>query len=241
MMGTVARFITFPLQLIYDTFGALKLVWNFIRRINIVETNSNTQPRIEENEDTLSAASLELQERIMNRRIRQEQDEAYMESLRADQEKDRKKQEEKLKKETEERQRKQKEMEEAKQRERLLELKVTLADKIPPEPSSSDPDAIRVVIKLPNGTRLKRRYHKTDHLKYLYYFVFCHEQAPVHFQITTNFPRKNLPGSPPTLENTECNETNGDFCNISNNDGPLTFESIGLGKSEVLFVHDLEA
>ena len=61
--------------------------------------------------------------------------------------------------------------------------------------------------------------------QYLYYYVLCHEDAPDDFQIVTNFPRKTL----------ECQPSE------DNDVEPRTFEQAGLGKSEMLFVHDNEA
>lgn len=43
--------------------------------------------------------------------------------------------------------------------------KETLRSEIPDEPELSDPDAVRIVLKLPNGTRIERRFRKTDSLK----------------------------------------------------------------------------
>ena len=54
--------------------------------------------------------------------------------------------------------------------------------------------------------------------------MFVHEAAPDDFQIVTNFPRKVLPCEP-----------------TADNPHPPTFTEIGLGKSEMLFVHDNEA
>ena len=61
--------------------------------------------------------------------------------------------------------------------------------------------------------------------QYLYNYVLVHEASPDDFQIVTNFPRKVLPCQP--------SEDNGQ--------DPPTFEEVGLGKSEMLFVHDNEA
>ena len=61
-------------------------------------------------------------------------------------------------------------------------------------------------------------------LQHLYNYVFVHEAGPDDFQIVTNFPRRTLPCQP-TDENPE----------------PPTFEEAGLGKSEMVFVHDNEA
>ena len=61
-------------------------------------------------------------------------------------------------------------------------------------------------------------------LQHLYNYVFVHEAAPDDFLVVTNFPRRTLPVQP-TNENPE----------------PPTFEEVGLGKSEMLFVQDNEA
>lgn len=61
-------------------------------------------------------------------------------------------------------------------------------------------------------------------LQWLFYYVFCHKDCPDDFQIMTNFPRRTLPCEPGDSEH-----------------DPPTFEEIGLGKSEFLFVHDNQA
>ena len=53
--------------------------------------------------------------------------------------------------------------------------------------------------------------------------MYVHETAPDDFQIVTNFPRKVIP------------------CVTENGEDPPTFAEVGLGKSEVLFVHDNDA
>ncbi|XP_023219526.1 FAS-associated factor 2-like [Centruroides sculpturatus] len=102
--------------------------------------------------------------------------------------------------------------------------KIELADQIPEEPPVDQPDTVHVMIKLPVGTRLERRFQKNHSLKYLYYFIFCHDESPDFFQVVTNFPRKVLPCQP-----------------TPDQPDPPTFAQVGLGRSEMLFVHDLEA
>jgi FAS-associated factor 2 len=203
---------------------------------------SQLQKAIEDNERSLVLARLEQQERNMNQILREEQDQAYQESLKADQEKERRKQEEKKRREDEEKSRKKQEVDEIRRREKLIQLKLGLADKIPKEPEPNEPDSIRILIKLPNGTRLERRFLKTDSIKYLYYFVFCHDQSPLQFQIITNFPRKELPGQPPTLDDLTCYKQD-EKCeeNLDQDRVPPNFNEIGLRTNEMLFVHDLEA
>merc|ERR1711997_531483 len=103
--------------------------------------------------------------------------------------------------------------------------KLELASEIPDEPPVNEPTAVRIVIKLPEGQRLERRFHKSQSLKYLYYYVFCHPDSPDEFDITTNFPRKVLDCKPAE----------------SADHDPPSFEEAGLGKSTMLFVNDLEA
>lgn len=178
----------------------------------------------QENESSLLTARAERLERSLNQTIRQQQDEAYLESLKADQEKEKRKMEERRQRDEEEMQKQQKELQAQRKREEIQHLKVELADQVPNEPSADAVNTIHVVIKLPEGTRLERRFMRNHSLKYLYYFVFCHDQSPNEFEITSNFPRRVLPCQP-TME---CPE-------------PPSFAEAGLGRSEMLFVHDLEA
>ncbi len=43
--------------------------------------------------------------------------------------------------------------------------KEELRNTLPPEPDADHPDAIKILLKLPNGTRLERRFLKTDSLQ----------------------------------------------------------------------------
>lgn len=180
---------------------------------------------IRDNEAYIVAASAERAERNINAEIRQEQDAAFQETLRMDQERER------LKREAEEAKRREEEEERARQqaeverKETIRRQKIELASEIPEEPNQDDQEAVRIVIKLPEGQRLERRFYKHQSLKYLYYYVFCHPDSPDEFDITTNFPRKVL--------NCKPSEEHGD--------DPPTFEEAGLGKSTMLFVTDLEA
>lgn len=179
---------------------------------------------ISDNEGSLIAARLERQERSLNQTLRQQQDEAYAASLRADQEKERRRQEERDKRELEEKARRESLLAEQRRKEEIRRQKIELADQIPEEPSVDQPDTVHVMIKLPVGTRLERRFRQNHSLKYLYYFIFCHDESPDFFQVVTNFPRKVLPCQP-----------------TPDQPDPPTFAEVGLGRSEMLFVHDLEA
>ncbi|KAH9380890.1 hypothetical protein HPB48_012512 [Haemaphysalis longicornis] len=178
-----------------------------------------------DNEAALISARLERDERSLTQSLRQQQDEAYQASLLADQEKERRRLEE-LRQQEEEAQRQQEQaLQEQRRKEEIRRMKLELVDQIPEEPPDSDPHSIHLVIKLPAGTRLERRFRRTQSLKqYLYFYVFCQSDAPESFEIITNFPRRTLPCEPTR----ECPE-------------PPSFAELGLGKTETLFVHDLEA
>ncbi|WAR17209.1 FAF2B-like protein [Mya arenaria] len=120
-----------------------------------------------DNESSLVAARADREERSFNQSLRQQQDEAYLESLHADQEKERRRREEREREEEEE-DRKRKLKDDHHQMLQNRELrKDELRQKIPAEPASTDPDSVRVVLKLPHGTRIERCFRKTDSLKTL--------------------------------------------------------------------------
>ncbi|XP_014666566.1 PREDICTED: FAS-associated factor 2-like [Priapulus caudatus] len=176
---------------------------------------------IADNEGALVVARADRQTRNLNQSIRQQQDEAYEVSLRADQEKERKRKEELERQQREEEEARMKVQEEQKRKEEVAQLKIELADQVPEEPATDSSDCIKTVLKLPDGTRLERRFLRDQSMKYLYYYVFCHDKAPDDFQIVTNFPRREL----------TCRPSQGA-------PDPPSFTDAGLGKSEMLFVHD---
>ncbi|KAG1692961.1 FAS-associated factor 2-B [Nymphon striatum] len=171
-----------------------------------------------DNESSLVVARADREERSLNQTLRRQQDEAYEESLKADQEKERKKREEKLQQEQAEEMKIREIKEKLQAKEELRKRKIDLIEQIPAEPAENDPDAVRIMIKLPNGARLDRRFLKSHPLKFLYYFIFCHDQSPDNFEVVTNFPRKVLPCSPDDSE-----------------EPPKTFADVNLGKREMLF------
>lgn len=175
---------------------------------------------ITSNESYLEAARQERISRSLTQRIRREQDAAYLESLRADQEKDRKKNEEEERKQNALREEREREAAERERKEAIKKAKIDLATEIPDEPESSNPNTMSVVFKLPSGERIERRFLKNHKLKDVYNFVFCHPSSPDVFQIATNFPKR-------VLETDSSPEK--------------TLLEAGLSGNQVLFVYDLEA
>ncbi|XP_036920314.1 FAS-associated factor 2 isoform X2 [Sturnira hondurensis] len=161
------------------------------------------------NQTYLVSERLEREERNQTQVLRQQQDEAYLASLRADQEKERKKREEREQKRREE-------------EENLQEEKERKLECLPPEPSPDDPDSVKIIFKLPNDSRVERRFHFSQSLTVIHDFLFSLKESPEKFQIEANFPRRVLPCTP-----------------SEERPNPPTLQEAGLSHTEVLFVQDL--
>lgn len=182
----------------------------FIRRLRLI---------FEANEAHLIAARAERIERSFNQSLREQQDRAYLESLRADEQKEQLKRE-KENQEREQRLQKEKleELEKAKQ-EALKKKKVEMLARIPQEPSIEEPGALTIVFIMPGGTRIERRFADFSPLSDVLDFVFCHPNSPNIFEVATNFPKRVL----------------------SIEDRDKTLKESGLQKREVLFINDLDS
>lgn len=177
---------------------------------------------IMENEAELVAARHDREQRSQTQLLRQQQDQAYEESLKMDQEKQmRKREQEEAKRQAEELERQRQEEERNKANEivnRKKQLREQLADKAQPE--ASNPLTVKIGIKFPSGNRYERLFLKTDPINELYLFAYSNEECPVRFEIATNFPRKVI----------ECDETT-----------TTSLEEAGVKQSMLLFVCDLDA
>ncbi|XP_075571032.1 FAS-associated factor 2 isoform X3 [Pelecanus crispus] len=174
------------------------------------------------NQTYLVSERLEREERNQTQVLRQQQDEAYLASLRADQEKERKKKEERERKKKKEEEVQQQKLAEERRRQTLQEEKERKSECLPPEPHPDDPESVKIVFKLPNDSRVERRFHFTQSLTVIHDFLFSLKESPEKFQIEANFPRRVLPCLP-----TE------EWPN------PPTLQEAGLSHTEVLFVQDL--
>ncbi|KAM7351331.1 fas-associated factor 2 isoform 1-T2 [Cochliomyia hominivorax] len=192
------------------------------------ELVNRLQSVINSNDVWLSQARADRLERNLTQTLRQQQDEAYRQSLRADEEKERLRQ---LERERE------REAEEALERERqaaerrkeeIAQLKLDMAEQVPAEPPADAPNAISVVFKLPNGARIERRFLLTNSLTDVSNYLFCHPASPDEFEITTNFPKRVI-----------YSKSNDFYCAAANTNKTLL--EVGLKNREVLFVNDLEA
>ncbi|XP_031572121.1 FAS-associated factor 2-like [Actinia tenebrosa] len=171
---------------------------------------------VADNEPALIAARVERQERSQTQTLRDEQDQAYHESLKADKEKERRKLEEQEKKRKEEEAIRLKEQASQNKLESIARSRVEKREQLPEEPSPSDPDVFRVLVRLANGTRLERYFLKSHKLQTLYDFVFCNEEAPAEFRLSSPLPKK--------------------VYELNNPD--YTLEDVGICSSVTLYVQD---
>ncbi|XP_022224868.1 FAS-associated factor 2 [Drosophila obscura] len=183
------------------------------------------------NEVWLSQARADRLERNFTQTLRRQQDEAYEQSLLADEEKERIRQRERdvvrQAQEAEERARQNVEL----RKQEIAKQKIELATLVPAEPPADVAGVIAVVFKMPSGTRLERRFHQTNSLLDVYHFLFCHPESPDEFEITTNFPKRVL------YTKADMDGAEG----AANETLNKTLQDVGLKNREVLFVNDLEA
>ncbi|XP_013180085.1 PREDICTED: FAS-associated factor 2 [Papilio xuthus] len=171
---------------------------------------------VTDNEPHLAAARADRVEREVTARLRAAQDEAYAESLAADQEKERRKaaaREAVAQREHEDLQRRQ---QEERHKQQLVEARAAMASRLPVEPAPGA-GTVALLIRLPGGERLTRRFTLTHTTQDLYDFVFSHPQAPEEFEITTNFPKRVVAR------------------------GVANLQEVGLKDRDVLFVNDTNA
>ncbi|KAG6443344.1 FAS-associated factor 2 [Manduca sexta] len=171
---------------------------------------------VSDNEAHLAAARADRVEREVTARLRAAQDEAYAESLAADQEKERRRAADRAAREMREHEDLQRRQLEEKHRQDLVEARAAMAARLPAEPPAGA-DTVALLIRLPGGERLTRRFTLAHTTQDLYDFVFSHPQSPEEFEITTNFPKRVLKR------------------------GAVNLLESGLKDRDVLFVNDVNA
>lgn len=175
---------------------------------------------INDNTSYVRAARSEADDRNLSRLLRDQQDDAYQQSLRKDREKAKEKAAEELKKQQEaEAIKLQKDLKKQKKAETKL-LKQTMKDSFPPELDANETDALPIAFKMPSGERVNRVFNCHDSLHLLRNYVYCQPNCPPRFDIMKSFPRKCLP-HPDTASSEEMDQT---------------LKGYGLSKNEMLFV-----
>lgn len=140
-----------------------------------------------------------------NRRLREEQDAAFAESLardaaRAREVEDQRRREEEAKEREEEARRveaEERRRREDAERERVRAIesrRVAKASSLREEPEEGAEGVSKLAIRLPDGSRAARRFHSSDTISDVYDFVdTLDELDEVEYSLISNFPRRNFP------------------------------------------------
>ncbi|EGD76672.1 hypothetical protein PTSG_12671 [Salpingoeca rosetta] len=143
-------------------------------------------------EPLLVVERTEREQRMQTQRLREEQDQAYQESLRKDRERQRLKEEEERRAREEEEAAQRAQLEEQQRKQEEEEKRKETKTQLPPEPQE-DEERILVAIKLPDGSRVKRHFRPSEQVKVMYDFVFSHhDQVTGAFTLYTMRPRRPL-------------------------------------------------
>ncbi|CAF0794463.1 unnamed protein product [Didymodactylos carnosus] len=123
-------------------------------------------------------------------RLLEEQNAAYLESVRVDQEKQKQKQlEQSLRQKVEEEERRI-EDERQKKLQKFIEFRDNLKANLPVEPLPSESDTIQVSIRLPDNEPIRRRFRRNDPAKLLFEVAWTNNHVPEHFELLWGYPRQ---------------------------------------------------
>ena len=173
--------------------GQMRMIYKNQGHANIEDVINALTTSIVENEPNLNTQRRDrdrTSESTSSQLIMQEQDEAYQQSLLRDQERSRKKKEE------EEVIRAIQENEEQKIREKeeRIAARVALKEKLKASlPEQCKEDTLSLLFRLPNGSRLARRFSPHSTIKEIYDFVLACDESPIFFTLSSNFPKRVLP------------------------------------------------
>lgn len=162
-------------------------------------------------EPLIVTARADAQQRVADQRLRQEQDAAFQQSLAADREKEKRRQEELDRRRAEEVEAARVEAEQLALEESLRQQELDMkrnrelkARQLPAEPQANDPQpttllAIRIGAA---GERLQRRFYQSDSIDLVYDFVESKEEEIPHdrLEIVTHFPKQKFERGAGTLK-----------------------------------------
>lgn len=142
---------------------------------------------------------LDSEERDQNRRIREEQDAAYQQSLMEDEAKQMRQQQEEESRRAEQDAIQQEELRRQRKVEEKQRQKESIRRTLPPEPDQGEGIA-NLVIRMIDGSRLQRRFYKTDTLQVVFNYIDSNISEDLSYDLVSNFPRKIFTDRSVTLE-----------------------------------------
>mmetsp|Transcript_5889 Transcript_5889/g.6410 ORF Transcript_5889/g.6410 Transcript_5889/m.6410 type:complete len:350 (-) Transcript_5889:69-1118(-) len=177
----------------YRTNGAgISIIEKVVGYVSADDLINRLSEVLENKGALLVAARQEAQSRAVVRSEVAEQNRAFEDSLMADREKERKRQEEAdaLRRQEEEIQRQQEE-EERKQRDKMR-TKEQKRQQLPEEPASNEPNITTLAIRLLSGQLIRRRFKENRTLQFVIDFIDAHEPdiSESEFRVVANYPRQ---------------------------------------------------
>ncbi|XP_074644046.1 FAS-associated factor 1-like [Tubulanus polymorphus] len=187
-----------PLILVITRTRATNEVFTVIQgNVTIEELMSSLIQAVDVFQAQQSAEIKEENEREMREQVKQEQDQAYEESLKADREKAeiKKKEEERiLQEEMEEEARKHAEQMKQQEEDMLKEARrQSVADLLPPEPCADSEEPVTMIrVRVPNGSPITRRFLVASPLRHLIHYIVSKGFHLEDYKILTTYPRRDL-------------------------------------------------
>jgi FAS-associated factor 2 len=149
-------------------------------------------------EASLFQIKKEREAQLATQRLKQEQDRAFFESLRIDQQKEQQKKREEEKSKV-------KEEELFRENNLLAQARTRNLIKLPEEPEQHTPGAIELRIHFPNGSSSSRRFNESDKILHVYHFAAGEliEDGKClikNFSLCSSFPKKTFEDKSQTLK-----------------------------------------
>lgn len=175
--------------------GQMRMVYKHQGFATVEQVISRLTTSIVENEPHLNRQRSSrnrdrVSESTSSQLLMQEQDAAYQESLIRDQERARKKEEEEraIRRIQEEEERVEREKQEK------IAAREALRQKLKENlPEQTKEDTLSLLFRLPNGSRVSRKFSPNTTIKEIYEFALTCDESPNFFTLVSNFPKRVLP------------------------------------------------
>lgn len=163
--------------IVHGNVGVNELLTNLIHAVDVFQEQRRTDIEVEE-------------EREARERVKQEQDEAYQESLAADKAKEEAKQ---MQEELEKRQKEEAENERLAVQAKKEAHRQAVESSLPPEPQHGAGDGVlKVRVRLPAGKFLERKFQSDTPLQTLLNFLIVEGYPTEEYKVLSSWPRRDL-------------------------------------------------
>jgi len=178
--------------------GGFTPVYQIDKIITCEELMEQLTSILEAHEPILTNQRIEQEERTRDRLLREEQEREFQQSLLEDQEKEKRIREERQRIEEKQREEAYQRQEEERKKQDKIKRQEELLNKLPPEPSAGE-GVTQLIFRLSDGSRLQRRFYRTDKLQLVYDFIDSKNIEQNDYDLVTNFPLRKFDDKTKTL------------------------------------------